>query len=245
MKNLNFPEISKDVQQSIYGAWGGSNSQTQDYDYYGGELNEVIVGGGGSGSSGGSGGSGGGFDWGSGGGYDNGGGDYYGGGSGGGGSYDGDDSSHIIAAHSLLNYAEGDADANETDEVTTKIRTAINAVGLASGFTGTAIDGISAITKEIGFTAKSFASVGKIGIAGVAIGGVEVVIAATDAVNGDDPWDDADTLNALSFALGVAAIAFPPSAIVLGGMSVIVGLVGTAYSNSSATAPEYSYDYGY
>lgn len=30
MKNLNFPEISKDVQQSIYGAWGGSNSQTQD-----------------------------------------------------------------------------------------------------------------------------------------------------------------------------------------------------------------------
>jgi len=26
MRNLKFPEIDKKVQQSVYGAWGGSNS---------------------------------------------------------------------------------------------------------------------------------------------------------------------------------------------------------------------------
>jgi hypothetical protein len=74
MRNLKFPEIEKKVQQSVYGAWGGSNSNEPTYDE--GWLNEVIVGGGGSsGGSGDSGSSGFGGSWnfGNNGSYDNGG----------------------------------------------------------------------------------------------------------------------------------------------------------------------------
>lgn len=227
MNELNFPEISKEIQQSVYGAWGGSNSQNQDVDYYI-PLDEVVVGGGGGSSS--SGGSGGGFYWGgSGGNGDDGGYDYYQG-AGGGGEY-GDNS---ISADSLINVAEGDATEEEFYDVDSKIRAAVNATGLAAGFTGTAMDGIKAITEEIGFTATKFGAIGtKIGYAGVIIGGVEVVIAASEAVTGENPWDSADTLNLLSTGLGVAAVVFPGTAIVLGGLSIAVGLVGTAYSNSS------------
>lgn len=87
MKNLKFPEISKEIQQSIFGAWG--SGQSDDQTYYGGELDEVIIGPGNGGSSGGDSG-GGGFDWGYGSGNDGyqGGGDNYGGSGGGGGSTD-------------------------------------------------------------------------------------------------------------------------------------------------------------
>ncbi|GIQ60558.1 hypothetical protein Flavo103_36940 [Flavobacterium collinsii] len=86
MRNLKFPEIDKKIQQSIYGAWGGSNSN-EPPPIDGGWLDNVNVGPSG-GSSGGSGGygSGGSWDFGDNGFYDNGG--YWGdpGGSGGGSS---------------------------------------------------------------------------------------------------------------------------------------------------------------
>lgn len=59
MENLKFPELSKKIQQSIFGAWGNGNSDYSDDPYWhlGGELDEVVIGGGGSsgGDSGGSG----------------------------------------------------------------------------------------------------------------------------------------------------------------------------------------------
>ncbi|MFH6987870.1 hypothetical protein ACHRVW_09005 [Flavobacterium collinsii] len=86
MRNLKFPEIDKKIQQSVYGAWGGSNSN-EPPPIDGGWLDNVNVGPSG-GSSGGSGGygSGGSWDFGDNGFYDNGG--YWGdsGGSGGGSS---------------------------------------------------------------------------------------------------------------------------------------------------------------
>lgn len=55
MKKMNFPTIPKNLQQSLYGAWGGSNSDRDDT-YYGGSLGEVVItgsGGGGGGNTGG------------------------------------------------------------------------------------------------------------------------------------------------------------------------------------------------
>ena len=116
--------------------------------------------------------------------------------------------------------------------VDSQIRTAVNSTGLAAGFTGTAMDGLAAITAEIGFSVKTFSTVGtKIGAAGVVIGGVECVIAVKEAVNGEDPWTDTDTLNAISTSLGVAALVPGPHSIICGGLSVMISLVGTAYSN--------------
>lgn len=227
MKDLSFPEISKEVQQSVFGAWGGSNSQSQDYDYDGGWLDEVVVGGGG--SSGGSGGSGGGFDWPGGGeggdpGYD------YGGGGGGGGGYDYGE--NFVSPDSFVNVAEGDASAEEFWDVDSKLRAAVNAAGLGAGFTGTSMDAITAITREVGLTAKTFAKVGTgIGAAGVVIGGVETVIAVKEVVTGEDPWTDTDTLNAIATGLGAAALVPGPHSLVFGGLSIMVGLVGAAYSN--------------
>lgn len=82
MKNLNFPEISKEIQQSVYGAWGGSNSNDPNGGWFdNGDGITIITNPG----SGGSGGSDGGFDWNSlGGGNDNGGFDFHGSGGGGG-----------------------------------------------------------------------------------------------------------------------------------------------------------------
>ena len=73
MRNLKFPEIDKKIQQSVYGAWGGSNSN-EPPPIDGGWLDNVNVGPSG-GSSGGSGGygSGGSWDFGDNGFYDNGG----------------------------------------------------------------------------------------------------------------------------------------------------------------------------
>lgn len=227
MKELNFPEISKEIQQSVYGAWGGSNSQNQDVDYYI-PLDEVVVGGGG--GSGDSGGSGGGFDWGGSGGIgDDGGYDYGSGGGGGGGADYGD---NFISADSFINVAEGDATEAEFYDVDSKVRAAVNATGLAAGFTGTSLDGITAITKELGFTVKTFAKVGTgIGVAGVTIGAVETVIAVKEVVTGEDPWTDTDTLNAMATVLGAAALVPGPHSIICGGLSVMIGMVGTAYSN--------------
>jgi hypothetical protein len=222
MKNLKFPEIEKKVQQSVYGAWGGSSSY--DPTINGGWLDEVVVGGGGN-----SGGSSGDWDWGD-IGQDNGGWGDQGSGGGGGSSYDFGD--NFISSTSFINVAEGDATTDEFYDVDSKIRGAVNATGLAAGFTGTAMDGLTAITKEIGFSAKTFGAVGtKIGAAGVVIGGVEVVIAAKEAVTGENPWTDTDTLNAISTSLGVAALVPGPHSIICGGLSIMIALVGTAYSN--------------
>lgn len=217
MSNLKFPEIEKKVQQSVYGAWGGSNSSSE-ITYDGGWLDEVIIGGGSGGSSGD-------WDWGTNGNDDGSNwGDQSGGGGGGGGGSDFGD--NFIPADSFVNVAEGDATDAEFYDVDSKIRTAVNATGLAAGFTGTAIDGLAAITKEIGFSVKTFAAVGtKIGAAGVVIGGVEVVIAAKEAINGENPWTDSDTLNAISTSLGVAALVPGPHSIICGGLSIMIGLV--------------------
>lgn len=225
MRNLKFPEIKKKVQQSVYGAWGGSNSNEPVYD--GGWLDEVVIGGGDSGGGSGSSGS---WDYGDNGSYDNGGywGDYGGGGV---PEADNDFGENFIVANSMLNFAQGVANAGEANYVENQIRNAVNATGLATGFIGTAIDAITAITKEIGFSAKTFGSVGKIGVVGVVIGSVEVYIAAQEAISGEDPWKDGDTLNAISTVLGAAALFPGKHSIVCGGMSVMVGLVGTAYSN--------------
>ncbi|GIQ60562.1 hypothetical protein Flavo103_36980 [Flavobacterium collinsii] len=98
MRNLKFPEIDKKIQQSVYGAWGGSNSNEPPNFNQLNSLNEMPNGGwydngdgitiisNGSGGSGGYG-SGGNWDYGDNGSYDNGG--YWGdpGGSGGGSEY--------------------------------------------------------------------------------------------------------------------------------------------------------------
>ena len=239
--------MKKKVQQSIYGAWGSSNSNDPNGGYI--DLDEVIIGGGGSGGgggidyyipldevivggggSGGGSGSSGGWDYGDNGSYDNGG--YWGdtGGSGGEAGYELGD--NFIDANSMLNFAQGIANSDESDKIAQKVRSAVNAAGLAAGFTGTAMEAIKAITTEIGFTAKAFGAVGsKIGVAGIIIGGTEVVVAVKELATGEDTWDDADTLNAISTILAIGAVAFPPSAIVLGGLSIAVGLVGTTYSN--------------
>ncbi|WP_428228682.1 hypothetical protein [Flavobacterium sp.] len=246
MRNLKFPEIEKKVQQSIYGAWGSSNSNDPNGGYI--DLDEIIIGGGGSGGgggidyyipldevivggggSGGGSGSNGGWDYGNNGSYDNGG--YWGdsGGSGGGAGYELGD--NFIEANNMLVFAQGHANTQQSHEVEDRIRSAVGVTGLAAGFTGTSIDAISAITKEIGFTAKTFSAVGsKIGVAGVMIGGVETYVAVAEAVGGIDPWTDADTLNAMATALGVAALVPGPHSIICGGLSIAIGLVSTAYS---------------
>lgn len=225
MRNLKFPEIEKKVQQSVYGAWGGSNSNDPNGGWYDNGDGITIIGNGGGGSSGG-------WDYGDNGSYDDGGywGDY---GGGGGSSYDFGD--NFINSNSMLNFAQGHANYQESNEVEDKIRSAVNATGLAAGFTGTAMEAITAITKEIGFSAKAFGAVGsKIGAAGILIGGHEVIVAVTEASTGENPWDSADTLNAISTGLALFAVIIPgPHSIVLGGLSVMVGLVGTAYSNSN------------
>ncbi len=227
MKELNFPEISKEIQQSVYGAWGGSNSQNQDVDYYI-PLDEVVVGGGG--GSGDSGGSGGGFDWGGSGGIGDDGGYDYGSGGGGGGSAEYGD--NFISADSFINVAEGDATEAEFYDVDSKVRAAVNATGLAAGFTGTGIDAMDAITKEIGLSVKTLGKVGNtIGVAGVVIGGVETYIAVAEATSGRDPWTETDTLNAMATVLGAAALIPGPHSIICGGLSIAIGLVGTAYAN--------------
>ena len=231
MRNLKFPEIDKKIQQSVYGAWGGSNSN-EPPPIDGGWLDNVNVGpsGGSSGSSGGNYGSGGSWDYGDNGSYDNGG--YWGdsGGSGGGSGYDLGD--NYIDSTSFLNVVEGDANANDFYEVDSKIRNAVNATGLAAGFTGTAMDGLAAITKEIGFSVKTIGNVSHgIGIAGVVVGGVETYIAVAEAVSGRDPWTETDTLNAMATVLGTAALIPGPHSIICGGLSIAIGLVGTAYVN--------------
>lgn len=236
MRNLKFPEIDKKVQQSIYGAWGGSNSNDPNPPPNGGWYDNgdgiTIIGTGGGGGGGGGGYSGGGStgSWGDNGSYDNGGywGDYGGGGN---GAADHDYGENFINPNSMLNYAYGISNPEENYEIDGKIRSAISATGLAAGFTGTAIEAIKAITQEVGFSAKAFGAVGtKIGAAGVVIGGVDVVIAITDDQH---VWNEADTVNLIATSLGAAALFFPPSAIVLGGLSLMVGLVGTAYTSSN------------
>lgn len=150
-------------------------------------------------------------------------------GGGGGGSTSG---SNVISPVSLLKVAQGNASSTEFYNVDSKIRAAVNATGLAAGFTGSSMDAITAITKEIGFSVKTFGSVGtSIGAAGTIIGGIEVVIAAKEAYSGENPWTEADTLNAISTALGTAALVPGPHSLICGGLSIMVGLVGTAYSN--------------
>ncbi|MFH7017575.1 hypothetical protein [Flavobacterium sp. FlaQc-47] len=227
MRNLKFPEIEKKVQQSVYGAWGGSNSNEPLYD--GGWLDEVVIGGGGSGGGNGSSGS---WDYGDNGSYDNGGywGDYGGGGV---PEADNDFGENFIVANSMLNFAQGVANAGEANYVENQIRNAVNATGLATGFIGTAMDGLEAITKEIGFTVKTFGKVATgIGAVSVVIGGREVYIAAQEAISGVDPWDEADTLNAVSTLLGGIALIPGPHSIICGGLSIAIGLVGTAYSQN-------------
>ncbi|GGF28107.1 DUF6973 domain-containing protein [Flavobacterium limi] len=84
MKDLNFPEISKEIQQSVYGAWGGSQSNDPNGGWYDNGDGITIITNPGGGSGGGSG------DWGSGGIGDDGGDqwDQPGSGGGGGGSPD-------------------------------------------------------------------------------------------------------------------------------------------------------------
>jgi hypothetical protein len=229
MKDLIFPEISKEIQQSVFGAWGGSNSNEPPnggwYDN-GDGITIISNGGGGSGGSGGSWG-----DIGGNGGYDNGG--YWGdqGGSGGGGGSDNGD--NHISPERFLNVAEGDASAEEFWDVDSKVRAAVNSTGLAAGFTGTAMDGLAAITKEIGFTVKTFGQTARgIGAVSVAIGGAEVYFAATEAISGENPWTQTDTLNTVSTILGGIALVPGPHSIICGGLSIAIGLVGTAYSQN-------------
>lgn len=130
----------------------------------------------------------------------------------------------------MLNFTQGQTNTQNSHVIEEKIRSAVNATGLAAGFTGTSIDAISAITKEIGFTATKFASVGKIGAAG------------------EKPWDDAATLNAISTGLSIVALVPGPHSIICGGLSVMIGIVGTAYLNnynnsSEKYAQELSYDW--
>lgn len=227
MRNLKFPEIEKKVQQSIYGAWGGSNSNDPNPPnggwYDDGSGITIIGNGGGGGSSGG---------WNDNGSYDNGG--YWGdtGGSGGGAGYELGD--NFIDANSMLNFAKGIANSDESDNIAQKVRSAVNATGLATGFTGTAMEAIKAITTEVGFTAKTFGALGsKIGYAGIVVGGSEFVIAVGEYISGEDTWHTTDTLNAISTGLAISAVFFPPNAIILGGLSIAVGLVGTAYGSSN------------
>jgi len=220
MRNLKFPEIEKKMQQSVYGAWGGSSSNEPTY--WGGELGVTVTGGGhGWGSD--SFGSGGDRD------YDYGP-DYGGGHSGsGGGDFFGD---NFIDSNNMLVFAQGLANSQD-HEVEDKIRSAVNATGLAAGFTGSAMSGLEAITKEIGFTVKTFgkATTG-IGAVSVVIGGHEVYIAAQEAMSGKDPWDQLDSLNLVSTILGGAALIPGPHSIICGGLSIAIGLVGTAYSQN-------------
>ncbi|MBF4485720.1 hypothetical protein [Flavobacterium sp. CSZ] len=54
MTDLNFPEISKEIQQSVYGACGGSNSNDPNAGWYDNGDGITIIGNGGSGGGGGS-----------------------------------------------------------------------------------------------------------------------------------------------------------------------------------------------
>ncbi|MFH6987875.1 hypothetical protein ACHRVW_09030 [Flavobacterium collinsii] len=228
MRNLKFPEIDKKIQQSVYGAWGGSNSNEPPNGgwFDNGDGITIISNGSGGGDSYGSGGS---WDYGNNGSYDNGG--YWGdsGGNSGGSGYDFGD--NFIDSNNMLVYAQALSNTQESHHVEEKVRSAVNATGLAAGFTGTAMDGLAAITKEIGFTVKTFGKAATgIGVVSVVIGGREVYIAAQEAASGKDPWDTADSLNLVSTLLGGAALVRGPHSIICGGLSIAIGLVATAYS---------------
>lgn len=143
MKDLIFPEISKEIQQSVYGAWSGSSSnEPPNGGWFDNGDGITIIGNGGSGGSdGGWGGMGGN------GGYDDGG--YWGNQGGSGGGSGSDYGANFISPDSFLNVAQGDASSDEFWEVDSKVRSAVNATGLAAGFTGTAMDAITAITTEV------------------------------------------------------------------------------------------------
>ncbi|GIQ60554.1 hypothetical protein Flavo103_36900 [Flavobacterium collinsii] len=229
MRNLKFPEIDRKIQQSVYGAWGGSNSNEPPNGgwFDNGDGITIISNGSGGSDSYGSGGS---WDYGNNGSYDNGG--YWGdsGGSGGGGTAH-DLGENFIDANNMLVYAQALSNTQESHHVEEKVRSAVNATGLAAGFTGTAMDGLAAITKEIGFTVKTFGKAATgIGVVSVVIGGREVYIAAQEAASGKDPWDTADSLNLVSTLLGGAALVRGPHSIICGGLSIAIGLVATAYS---------------
>lgn len=269
MKEIMFPELSEKKQQSIYGAWGGSRSD-QDYredipnydldniiipsDGGGGYtvpnewLNEIIVtpdGGYANDNSGGNWGDDWSNGWGNGdfGGGDFGGGDFgggnFGGGNFGGGSSSGD-SDYNISNDSFIDFASGEASDATNNEIAEKIRAA--AAGLAAGAAGTMLEGLDKTIQKIGFTPTKLASVGKgLGVASVVIGGTELVIAAAEVASGERDWNDTDTLNTIATALGATAVFFPgPQSIIFGGLSIMVGLVGAAYTSQNHSM---NYDY--
>lgn len=136
-------------------------------------------------------------------------------------------SENFVNHDSFLNYAQGDADGYEISDIESKVRSAAGVVGLGSGFTGTAIDGLNALIQELGFTPSKVVGFGQaLGIASVVIGGSEIYFQARDAANGVDPWTDADTLNAASTVFGAAALIPSPFSLVFGGISIGIGLVG-------------------
>jgi len=262
MRNLSFPEISKEVQQSIYGAWGSSRSD--DPTYYGGSLDEVIVGPSGGGNSGGGGSS----DWGFGDDQNQyqGGGDNYGGSGGGGGDLPSENQSEWSNSLFMDHYFHGNGqnvslaaigfedDIRESnvytemlgrvnDQIEASIVSYIQAHGLQNNSTGPVQH---EFVRSYGFTGDAFA-IGSATINGNVQGTFQI-----DSI-GDVTWtaqihmdfydkfeDPYDVINAV------------PGSYDPGTPYDIIGnwnenASGTIYNYDAGTTPEpgYGYQYGY
>lgn len=248
MSNFKFSILPIKEQKALFGGFGGTDTYNLGY------LDTVYIGFDEGGSNGGND-SGGGWDS---GGWDN----YPGGGSSGGpgGSYGGgsggntqdSDGDSQISGELAIEVAEGDATTNELREFNDKVSDAVGHIGLtAANFASDVYSSTSALMNELGFNTfkgiKTLKVAGKtLGVAGVVVGGVEMYFGIQDAVDGTDSWDSADTLNALSTALGVATLVPGPHQVVTGGLSLALGLVSAAQDyNSGDNDNEYDYDYYY
>ncbi|WP_286435600.1 hypothetical protein [Myroides odoratimimus] len=235
-----FPELSEKKQQSIYRAWGDSRSDPnyrEDMPNYdmdniliisnGGRdtvpnewLNEIVItsdDGYANSNSGGSSDSNWSNGWGN--------GDFAGTPSSG-------DSHYNISNDSFIDFASGEGSDATNNEIAEKIRATS---GLAVGAAGTMLEGFDKTIQKIGFTPTKPASVGK------GLGVANRVIAVAEISSGQRDWNDSNRFNAIATGLGIAAviIAGPPS-IILGGLSIMVGLVAAAYPSQS-----YSMNYDY
>ncbi|MDM1457308.1 hypothetical protein HX025_11705 [Myroides odoratimimus] len=236
MKEIMFPELSEKKQQSIYRAWAGSRSDPnyrEDIPNYDMDniliisngsrdtvpnewLNEIVIT--------------------SDGGYTN---------SNSGGSSDsnwsnGDfaerpssgDSHYNISNDSFIDFASGEGSDATNNEIAKKIPAT---AGLAVGAAGTMLEGFDKTIQKIGFTPTKLASVGK------GLGVASRVIAVAEVSSGQRDWNDSNRFNAIATGLGIAAVIIARSpSIILGGLSIMVGLVAAAYSSQS-----YSMNYDY
>lgn len=81
----------------------------------------------------------------------------------------------------------------------------------------------------------------KLGVAGLAIGEFESVIAVSGAIDETNSWDDPNTTNAIATVLCVAAISLSgPAAKAVGWVLVLGGLVGASLSSSGIN--DYNYE---